>query len=352
MAPRVSVFIPAYNREALIAESVASVLGQTHADLELIVVDDGSTDRTAAIVESFADPRVRLVSNGRNLGIPKSRNRGLDLARSDYLAVLDSDDRMLPERLARQVAFLDDNPDIAVVGSWGRFIDGSGRPTGRRRVQPVAAADVDAHLLFRCCVSNRSVMGRTAVMRAYRYDEAFVRCQDYDMFVRMSGRHKLANLPEVLVEARQHAGQITRNTLDIGEALKRRIAARQLDELGIAHAEADLARHVGLSRTRKSGIVPDRAFLDWAEAWLAGLLSANRRVRRYDERALRDAVGEVWLKLCVGAFAGGRRSGLARFLGSPLRRGATAGYRRTLTAAFARRLDGGRSAPAAVETGG
>ena len=221
--PRVSVFIPAYNREDLIGDAVGSVLAQTFRDFELIVVDDGSTDRTCAIVEAFGDPRVRLVSNGANLGIPISRNRGLELARGDYLAILDSDDRMLPERLRRQVAFLDANPGHALIGSWARFIDGAGKPTGRRRIQPVAPADVDAHLLFRCCISNRSVMGRTAIMRAYGYDPAFPRCQDYDLFVRMSGANILGNLPEILVEARQHGGQILgvghlRNLLRVHEA--------------------------------------------------------------------------------------------------------------------------------------
>ena len=350
--PRVSVFIPAYNREDLIGDAVGSVLAQTFRDFELIVVDDGSTDRTCAIVEAFGDPRVRLVSNGANLGIPVSRNRGLELARGEYLAILDSDDRMLPERLQRQVGFLDAHRDHALIGTWARFIDGEGRPTGRRRIQPVAPADVDAHLLFRCCISNRSVMGRTAIMRAYGYDPGFPRCQDYDLFVRMSGDKILGNLPEILVEARQHHGQFTRATFDIGDQLKQRIAARQLDELGVRYVASDLAAHVGLSRTRKSGRIPDRALLDWAEDWLAGLLVANRGAGRYEDAALADAVAEVWLKLCAGAFAGGRRLGFGRFFRSPLRRGATAGYRRNLAAAVVRRFAASPPAAAAARNQG
>ena len=346
-APRVSVFIPTYNRQDLIGDAVGSVLAQTFRDFELIVVDDGSTDRTCEIVEAFGDPRVRLVSNGANLGIPVSRNRGLELARGEYLAILDSDDRMLPDRLQRQVAFLGAHSDIALIGSWARFIDDAGRPTGRRRIQPVDPADVDATLLFRCCISNRSVMGRTEIMRAYGYDPAFIRCQDYDLFVRMSGRHRMANLPEILVEARQHSGQITRATFDIGDRLKQRIAGRQLDELGVHYTESDLVAHVGLSRTRKSGRVPDRALLDWAEPWLASLVEANRTSARYDARALANAAAEVWLKLCAGAFAGGHRPGLSRFFRSTLRHGATAGYRRNLAAAVTRRFGGAGRASAA-----
>src|SRR3546814_21020235 len=102
-------------------------------------------------------------------------------------------------------------------------------------------------------------MGRTPIMRQYGYDNDFLRCQDYDMFVRMSARHRLGNLPEILVEGRQHAGQITLNPAEIGEGLKRRIAGRQLAELGLPFSDSDLAAHVGLSQTPKTRSTPARA---------------------------------------------------------------------------------------------
>lgn len=350
-SPRVTVFIPAFNREALIGESVASVLAQTWQDFELLVVDDGSTDRTCEIVSSFGDPRVRLVSNGENLGIPRTRNRGLELARGEYIAILDSDDRMRPERLARQVAFLDANPDYTLVGSWGTAINPAGRPTGRHRIQPTAPEDVDAHLLFRCCISNRSVMARTAVLREYGYDNEFLRCQDYDLFVRLSERHRMGNLPEILVEGRKHPGQITINTPGLGDRLKQRIAARQLDELGIAYGEGDLAKHVQLSRTRQSGLKPDRAFLEWAESWLTGIVAANMRVGRYDQRALAEAAAEVWLKVCGAAIRGGQPWAVLRFIASPLRQGSTAGFRRSLASRVSRIFSPARQAVPSAAAG-
>ncbi len=115
--PRVSVLMPAYNAAGTIREAIDSALAQTLSDLEVVVVDDGSRDETAQIVASYADPRVRLLRNPKNLGMPATRQRGADAARGEYLAILDSDDRAHPTRFERQAAWLDAHPRCAVVGT-------------------------------------------------------------------------------------------------------------------------------------------------------------------------------------------------------------------------------------------
>ncbi len=119
--PRVTVFVPVYNAEKFIADTVASVLRQTFTDFELLVIDDGSTDQSIKILESFHDQRIRIERNGKNRGRPFTRNKGLMQARGEYLSVLDSDDLCEPDRLARQVEFLDTHPNIAAVGSRTAF---------------------------------------------------------------------------------------------------------------------------------------------------------------------------------------------------------------------------------------
>src|SRR5262245_37262181 len=106
-APKVSVIIPVYNREKYVGEAINSILTQSFTNFELLLIDDGSTDHSVEIMRSYTDPRVRLVCNDRNLGIPRTRNIGLQLARGDYIAILDSDNFALSDRLAKQVAFLD-----------------------------------------------------------------------------------------------------------------------------------------------------------------------------------------------------------------------------------------------------
>ncbi|MPZ44802.1 MAG: glycosyltransferase [Betaproteobacteria bacterium] len=317
-APKVSVFIPVYNRSRYLCVAVNSILAQAFTDFELLLVDDGSTDGSLALLERYAarDPRVRVESNGANLGIPRTRNRGLELARGEYIALLDSDDYAYPGRLESQVRFLDAHRDHVQVGSWGSFMDEQGRLARRVRRQPIAAPDVDAELLFRCCLSNRSIMARTAVLQTYRYGEDFPRCQDYDMHVRLAERHSMANLATILVCGRQHAGRYTGLTQDLGRERKMAINRAQLEALGLSPSEADLEQHYLLSR----GGLAEREYLQWAEAWLGDLLAANRQVGRYRQASLTRAVGKRWFVLCKQA---GRAMGpwaAARMLASPLLR--------------------------------
>lgn len=318
-APKVSVFVPVYNRSRYLCVALNSILAQTFTDFEVVAVDDGSTDGSLELLERYAarDPRVRVAANGANLGIPRTRNRGLELARGEYIALLDSDDYAYPGRLEAQVRFLDAHPDHVQVGSWGSFMDDAGRLHRRVRRQPVAAPDVDAELLFRCCLSNRSIMARTAVLRAYRYREEFPRCQDYDMHVRLAERYPMANLPQILVCGRQHGDRYTRLTHDLGRERKIAIHRAQLEALGLAPSQTDLERHHLLSR----GGMAEREYLDWADAWLHDLLAANGRTGRYDRASLARAVGRRWLRLCLRARQRGLRS-LARMFASPLLRDA------------------------------
>src|SRR5215831_6951377 len=102
MTPRVSVIIPVYNRAKYVGEAINSILTQSFTNFELLLIDDGSTDESVEIMRSYTDPRIRLVCNERNLGIPKTRNKAIQLARGDYIAILDSDDAALADRLAKQ----------------------------------------------------------------------------------------------------------------------------------------------------------------------------------------------------------------------------------------------------------
>ena len=175
--PKVTVFIPVHNRELYIRVAVNSILAQTFEDFELVVVDDGSTDRTAEVLAGYADPRLRVLHNPTNLGIPASRNRGLEAARGEYIALLDSDDHAYPDRLARQVKYLDANPGITQVGSWCSFMDSEGRMLDKVRRQPLRPDDIHAHLLFHCPVINRTVMARTAALQEIGYDTDFPRAK-------------------------------------------------------------------------------------------------------------------------------------------------------------------------------
>ncbi|MFD2838363.1 glycosyltransferase family 2 protein [Azotobacter vinelandii] len=243
-----TVFIPVHNRQRYIATAVDSILAQTFGDFELLVVDDGSTDATLEVLSHYRDPRLRVECNPRNLGLPGTRNRGLELARGEYIALLDSDDKAWPERLTRQVEVLDRHPELVQIGSACDFMDAEGRRLDRVRRRPLAPDEVDASLAFYCALTNRTIMGRTAILREYRYSEDFPSCEDYELHQRLARTWRMANLPDVLVCGREHPGRFTRNNRALGVDRKREICRRALLELGIEPSEADLDRHYALSR--------------------------------------------------------------------------------------------------------
>ncbi len=196
--PGVTAVITAYNEEDLICEAIASVLAQTHADCEVIVVDDGSADRTADLAEAVGDPRVRVLREAR-IGRAAALNKGIASARHGLIAILDADDLWLPERCSRQVAFLDAHPAIAAVGSSAYLRDEHGRER-LLRVPTSDGAIRRAMAWGNPFVHSSVMMRRTALEACGGY--ADTRFEDYHLLVRIAAAHPLANLAEPLVVRR------------------------------------------------------------------------------------------------------------------------------------------------------
>lgn len=333
--PRVTVFMPVYNRARLVGPAIESILAQSFGDFELLLVDDGSTDDSVAAISAFADPRIRLLRNEANLGIARTRQRGLGEARGTYLAVLDSDDQAAPRRLERQVAFLDAHPSVATVGGWAREFDETGAVRSGIKPLPLVPAELKARLLFRTCHHHSSTMSRVSVLREFGYDPAFPVVEDYDLFSRIATSHELANLPHVLLRRRVHSGRVTRERAAEIRRLNMTVAARQLGALGLPTDDASVWRHIGLARLKKDGVTPDREMLDQAAEWFGNIIEANRERQIYDEQALVSTLGQLWAVACFHARSQLGASALGRFLSSPLSRALPAGLARNIAAAIA-----------------
>ena len=325
-APKVSIVIPTHNRAALIGRAVRSALAQSERDIEVIVVDDGSRDDSAALLAAIGDPRLRVVRHDSNRGIPAARNSGLAAARGEWLAWLDSDDLARPRRIERQLRFLARNPDIALAGSCAGMI----RPDGRRRrairVPPFSTAQIEAWLLFRAPFQQSALIGRTAILRAYPYRAENPVCEDLDVFLRVARDHRTANMAEVLVDRLSHPGQITRTDDGAIDARMAELLRPGLERLGMAFDAADLDRHICLARPGRLGREASPAFLGWAEDWLRRLAVANEASRAVDPAALRFAMSFLWLRACL---ATAKRGGVGAVAGplarSPLSAGLLAG---------------------------
>jgi len=318
--PRVTVLIPVYNRIRFIGDAIDSVLAQTFEDFELLLVDDGSTDGSQARIGACDDPRIRLIQNPENLGIAATRNRGIDAARGEFVAFLDSDDRALPERLAHQVAFLDTHPDVAAVGSWIRWIDDSGATRGKTKRKAADPDQIAAERLFRSCLENSTATARTEVLRAYPHREDYRLGSDYDLWARIAADYRLAALPEVLVERRQHDSQASDERSPEYKHWRLAIFADQLDALGVSYQAHDLENHYVLRRMHKEAFQPDHAYLDWTERWFAALLAANAERHLYPEPAFSATLGAFWCKVCWFALAAIGPAAARRLIASPLRR--------------------------------
>lgn len=320
-APTVSVVIPVYNGEGYVSDAIASILAQSFRDFELILIDDASTDRSLDILRSYDDPRVRVARNDVNLGLAGTHNRGLDLARGRYTAMLDHDDWSYPDRLAGQVAFLDQHEDYVLVGGWAEIMDAQGRTTRRQKRYPLSAEEIQAGLLFRCCLFHPSIMARTQIMREHRYRDGFAISDDFDLFVRLSRSYRLGNLPRVLVRHRRHQSRTSEQKAHLKKGDNLTIFRGQLTELGVPFNEVDLERHYLLSQMRTLGVRPDARYLDWADQWLGRLHAANKETARYPEPAFSQTLRRAWLSVCWHAFDRVGWSTWKRYYRSPLSQG-------------------------------
>ena len=199
--PKVSVLTPLYNTNPQhLREMITSILRQTFEDFELLLLNDSpENDEIARVVGEFDDPRIRYETNEKNLGISESRNKLLDLSRGEYVAIFDHDDVSHPERLAKEAAYLDANPEVGVVGSWARKLGVKGV-----RHFPVENIEIKRELMRRCAVVHTSAMIRKSVMmeNGIRWRAAYTPAEDYQLWAELLPLTQFHNIPEELVEWR------------------------------------------------------------------------------------------------------------------------------------------------------
>lgn len=210
MNPEVSVILPAYNAARYVEHALTSILSQSFTAFEAIVVDDGSTDETAALVQQFGDRRVRLLRNGHNLGLVASLQRAIAEAQGTYLARMDADDWSAPDRLAIQVDWLNRNPRLGAVSChYQNFSDSQG--VLDTVALPVQDADIrhDLYCKTHCFCHPAVMMRRQALEEAGGYRADWFPAEDRELWMRLLETWHGANVPQVLHHMRRHAGSVT-----------------------------------------------------------------------------------------------------------------------------------------------
>lgn len=278
--PRVSVVLPLFNTEQFVEEAVRSILGQTFDDFEFLVVDDGSTDTGPDRVARFADPRLRLFRQPENHGIADALNFGVAHARGRLIARMDADDISLPSRLAQQVAYLEDHPEVGVVGCPPTVMSVDGAPL---RVYPLLSRDRELRrfLTLQGPFCHGSVMFRPEIFRAVGgYRSADEPAEDFALWVRIAQKCKLANLPQTLYCLR---------TGDHSVSARNR--ARQLEKRSEIRNEA--RRVLGEHRISRSQLREGIAYYRSLDTPLAGLL-VERFASQHQELVSLDAARRSW----------------------------------------------------------
>jgi glycosyltransferase involved in cell wall biosynthesis len=320
MKPTISVVLPVYNGQRFLAEAVNSVLKQTFREFQFVIVDDGSTDRSAEMLEGFArsDSRVVVQPHLRNLGICSTMNDACRLASGEYLAVMNQDDVCQPQRLERQVAFLRRHPDIGVVGGAVEIVDERGRRRGVKRY-PTAPGFVPWAMLFYNCFAHPAVMMRRQALEAAGYYPTGYDggAEDYALFMRISRATRVANLDDVVLRYRVWGGNVTTKAWEAQENSCTRIVRDAVEQIVSRSVPVELAAALrGLSTDHyphSAGAIRDLGFLI-QELRDAFLKQQSLRLSVAEARAVnRDAAVRLWL---LAGLATRRSPSLAYALGT------------------------------------
>jgi hypothetical protein len=295
-APAISVIMAAYNGAELLPATLASLQRQTFTDFEVIVVDDRSTDSTLDVLRSWPDPRVRVIALDENGGPVRARNRAFAEARGRYIAGLDQDDLCLPSRFARQLAYLDANPNVVLVATATEVLEGA-----RLLPSPHVAHTTPGLLGWLIRIENpfvwSSVMVRADVARRLhpftRPDILYA--EDFDLYHRLSAYGDIARIDEPLLAYRRHAGGASQRYEGIMLANARRVlGAAYMPVLG---DEAEQAAALVVEHLMHGQPVPDRATLARLGTYLGQLQEAflaERNVSDADLRMIRWATARRW----------------------------------------------------------
>lgn len=270
--PKVTIILPVYNGERFLRESIDSVLSQTYHDFELWVVNDGSTDGTVAIVDSYTDPRVKRVDNPHNMGLVATLNRAFALVETPYIARMDDDDLWHPKKLELQMALLESHPEVGICGtSIHKFGD-----VDAIHIFPETSDALKVGLLFYCMMSHPSVVYRHSMLTetGLTYRQDFFPAEDYKMWIDVLKHSEIYNLQEPLVEYRQHESQICRERKEEQVILERKLREEQLRLIYPNPHDDELTFHLDRFTTlQPQSDMEVKVFLWWEKR----LLEENKR---------------------------------------------------------------------------
>lgn len=241
--PNITVLMPVYNCEDYVKAAVESIINQTYSNFEFLIIDDASNDETVSIIKSIEDSRIVLFEKPKNTGYTESLNYGLSIAKGRYIVRMDADDISLPERLFKQLSYMESNPNTIVCGSFCEIIGNS-----EIREFPVLDEDLKVCLLTQSCFAHPAVMIRKSVLEIHniQYDQSKEPAEDYALWVTLLPFGVFHNLEEVLLKYRVHEHQVTntRRKVQLESKLSTRIKVLEYLDVTLNEASIDVLKKI------------------------------------------------------------------------------------------------------------
>lgn len=297
----ITVLMPAYNAERFIAEAIRSVLNQSHSNFELLIFNDGSTDRTAEIIDSFHDSRIKVHTTSENKGHIEHLNTGIGIAKGKYIARMDADDISLPSRFQKQFDFLEAHPEVGICGTQIEIIDENSNTLRQEFIQ-TQDEELRVRLLVNTCFSHPTVMIRKTILDEHtiRYKKETFPAEDYALWHILSVKTKLANLPDTLFRYRVHTQQITQTKQNLINTAVSNVRVSIIEHfLGRPITEQEVSLHGSLINShytiRKDFVISSRQ-------WLQNMAAHNRATGYYETDLFENFLSQIWFSLCTNAY--------------------------------------------------
>ena len=295
----VSVIVPCYNAELYIENCINSVLGQTYRNLELIIVDDGSTDNTVQIINNFNDNRIKVYRNETNCGITASLNKALALSKGKYIARIDADDMMDPERVSKQVQFLEEskNSQIMLVGSHHYIINKDGILVSFKQY-PILDHEIRSLYAFQNPFSHPTTMMRAHIVKQIGYSDQYPHVEDYHLWGQILRQYKAANIPEYLTYYRVHEQNTSKENGKIQWENAASVMHEELDYLGIEPTVEELKFHLALAQGLGRRYFNDETKVAKLRAWIDKVCASHRATYKLPQRQLKETKDYVLRNIC------------------------------------------------------
>jgi len=287
-SPAITVLMPVYNGDKYLIEAVDSILNQTFSDFEFLIIDDGSTDQSIDLIKTYDDPRIRLIMNKKNMGQSGTLNKGLSLARGEYIAIMDQDDISIPERIKKQLKFMENNSNVDVCGSWLQLF---GKYNGINEL-PIDSEKIKVNLLTNQNLAHPTVLIRksTLVKYNFNYNPNYSIAQDYDLWIRMSEYCTFFNIPEPLVKYRIHENQNSKIAADRSIIESNRSLNFLMKRMGIQLNDHELILHKKIFR----GVDIESLIMGKVFRYLMRLRSSNFRNKIFEPIVFNEFLRIKW----------------------------------------------------------